>query len=153
MGRMTRSAALMLIAVSASLGAQVAPRTVSGSVHDSVGRPLEGAVIVLNPMDAMRAARTDAAGRFQFDRVNPGRYALRTTRIGSLPDERTIVVPEEGLQVSINAGAHTVSARHADGRSASHRDFRHHRVSRRLEGARCRRGFGPWHRASYANLV
>jgi hypothetical protein len=52
-------------------------------------------------MDASRATRADEAGRFRFDRVNPGRYAMRTTRIGSLPDERVVVVPEEGLQLTI----------------------------------------------------
>ena len=102
MTRATRGATWMLLTfATAPLGAQTIPRTISGVVRDSSGRALEGAVIVLNPMDAMRATRADAAGRFRFDRVSPGRYTLRTTRIGSLPDERTIIVPEEGLQLSI----------------------------------------------------
>lgn len=96
-----RGAIWMVLAFAAPLGAQAVPRTVSGTVHDSLGRPLENAVIVLNPMQAMRAARSDAGGRFRFDRVDPGRYTMRTTRIGSMPDERTIIVPAEGLQVSI----------------------------------------------------
>lgn len=100
--RVARGAtSILLTLASVSVGAQAVPRTISGVVRDTAGRPLEGAVIVLNPMQAMRAARADAGGRFRFDRVNPGRYTMRTTRIGSLPDERVIVVPEDGLQVNI----------------------------------------------------
>jgi hypothetical protein len=100
--RVARSATwLCLIFASAPLGAQAVPGSVSGIVRDTLGRPLEGAVIVLNPMEAMRAVRTDVGGRFRFDGVSPGRYAMRTNWIGYLPDERTIEVPKEGLHVTI----------------------------------------------------
>jgi hypothetical protein len=95
------AASVVLVVIVHSAGAQAVPRTLGGTVRDTLGRPLEGAVIVLNPMEAMRATRADAGGRFRFDRLTPGRYTVRTTRIGSMPDERVIVVPEEGLQVSI----------------------------------------------------
>lgn len=102
MVRAVLAASVMLVVTGPQSGAaQAVPRTLSGTVRDTVGRPLEGAVIVLNPMEAMRAARADAGGRFRFDRLNPGRYTMRTTRIGSMPDERVIVVPAEGLQVNI----------------------------------------------------
>src|SRR5687767_14633773 len=39
--------------------AQVAPRTVTGVVRDSTGRPLENAVIALDPLGAIRATRAD----------------------------------------------------------------------------------------------
>jgi len=99
------AASIVLVISVLPLSGQAVPRTVTGSVQDTTGRPLEGAVIVLNPLGAMRAARTDAAGRFRFDRVTPGRYTIRTTRIGSMPDERVITVPDEGLQVSITLTA------------------------------------------------
>lgn len=83
------------------IAAQAVPRTVSGVVRDTLGQPLEDAVVVLNPTEALRAGRADAAGRFRFDRINPGRYTMRTTWIGYVPDERTIVVPEGGLEVEI----------------------------------------------------
>lgn len=94
------------VAVVMTAGAQPAlpqavPRTLSGLVRDTLGRPLEDAVIVLNPRDAFRAARADAGGRFRFDRLNPGRYTLRTTWIGYTPDERVIEVPPEGLEIEI----------------------------------------------------
>lgn len=94
--------ALGALAISApSLEAQVVARSISGVVRDTLGRPLENAVIALNPVEAVRATRATAGGRFRFDRINPGRYILRTTWIGYLPDERTIVVPPEGLQIDI----------------------------------------------------
>ena len=40
-------------------------------------------------------------GRFGFDGVNPGQYALRATWVGYQPLDRTIVVPREGLEVAI----------------------------------------------------
>ena len=99
---------LNLIALSFCLAApvtaaqgQAVPRTLTGVVRDTLGRPLEDAVIVLNPAGAQRATRADAAGRFRFDRVDAGRYSMRTTWIGYAPDERTIEVPPAGLQVII----------------------------------------------------
>jgi hypothetical protein len=91
----------ILTFVAAPLGAQVVPRTINGVVRDTLGRPLEDAVIVLNPMGAQRATRADADGRFRFDRVDAGRYTMRTVWIGHLPDERTIDVPPAGLQITI----------------------------------------------------
>ena len=81
--------------------AQIAPRTVTGVVRDSTGRPLANAVVALDPVGAIRATRADAQGRFQFDDVNPGQYALRATWVGYHPLDRTIVVPREGLEVAI----------------------------------------------------
>jgi hypothetical protein len=99
---------LNLIAVAFCLAApataaqgQAVPRTLTGVVRDTLGRPLEDAVIVLNPMGAQRATRADAAGRFRFDRVDAGRYSVRTAWIGYAPDERTIEVPPAGLHVTI----------------------------------------------------
>jgi carboxypeptidase family protein len=92
---------LCLAAPLTAVPGQAVPRTLTGVVRDTLGRPLEDAVIVLNPMGAQRAMRADAAGRFRFDRVGAGRYTMRTTWIGYVPDERTIDVPPEGLQVIV----------------------------------------------------
>ena len=93
--------ALVVAGLPSIVHAQAVPRTLTGVVSDTLGRPLEDAVIVLNPMGAQRATRADAAGRFRFDRVDAGRYTMRTTWIGYVPDERTIDVPREGLLVTI----------------------------------------------------
>jgi hypothetical protein len=78
-----------------------APGTLTGVVRDSAGRPLAEAVVVLDPNDDIRATRADAAGRFRFDRLRAKRYVMRTTWIGYVPDERTIDLPQGGLEVSI----------------------------------------------------
>jgi hypothetical protein len=83
------------------LQAQVVPRTVSGVVHDSGGRPLANAVIGLDPSDKSRATRADAQGRFRFDNVPPGRHQLRTTWLGYRPDDRTLDVPADGIEVDM----------------------------------------------------
>jgi hypothetical protein len=90
----------VLAAPTGILAAQV-PGTLSGIVRDSTGRPLREAVVVLDPSDDIRATRTDAAGRFRFDRLRAKRYVMRTTWIGYVPDERTIDLPAGGLEVSI----------------------------------------------------
>ena len=105
MVRAVLAASVLLVTIASSSRAQAVPRTLTGTVRDTAGRPLEGAVVVLNPMQAMRAARADAAGRFRIDRLAVGRYTMRTTRIGSMPDERVIEVPGEGLEVSITLNA------------------------------------------------
>jgi hypothetical protein len=70
-------------------------------VRDSAGRPLVDAVVTLDPNEAFRSARTDAQGRFRFRDVRPGDYELRTVWLGYRPDDRTIIVPREGLDVAI----------------------------------------------------
>ena len=88
-------------AAPATAKGQVVSRTVVGTVRDSAGRPLENAVIALDPTGAIRATRADAQGRFRFIDVSPGQYSLRATWVGYQPVDRTIVVPREGLEVSI----------------------------------------------------
>ena len=92
---------LLCVATPGAIQAQAVARTVSGFVRDSMGRPLDNAVIALNPIGKVIATRATTGGRFRLDRINPGRYTMRTTWIGYLPDERTIVVPAEGLEVTV----------------------------------------------------
>ena len=91
----------LVVAVSRTAVAQQTPRVVSGAVRDSVGRPLENAVIVLDPSEETRATRANAQGRFRFDNVKPGRHELRTTWVGYRPDDRVIEVPAAGFEVEI----------------------------------------------------
>jgi len=81
--------------------AQAVPRTLSGVVRDSSGRPLEGAVIAINPNAGPRTTRADAQGRFRFDRVDAGLYPLRVTWLGYVPLDTTVLVPREGLEITI----------------------------------------------------
>lgn len=81
--------------------AQATPGTLTGIVRDSAGRPLRDAVVVLDPNTDIRATRADASGRFRFDRLRARRYVMRTTWIGYQPDERTVDLPEGGLDLTI----------------------------------------------------
>ena len=81
--------------------AQSGPRVLTGVVKDSLGRPLENAVVSLDPTGAIRATRADPQGRFRFDNVSAGNHLLRTTWIGFRPDDRSIDMPNTGLDVSI----------------------------------------------------
>lgn len=87
----------VLMAVPAAVGAQ----TVTGVVRDTTGRPLPNTAVALDPEGSIRGTRTDAQGRFRFERVTPGAHSLRTTRIGFRPDDRTIDVPSGGVSVEI----------------------------------------------------
>lgn len=97
----------MLLPIAGSLASQAAPRTVSGVVQDSAGRPLPDAVVVLDPNDQRRATEADAQGRFRFEKVKPGEHQLRTVWIGYQPDDRTIDVPDSGMVVRIVLAALT----------------------------------------------
>src|SRR5215204_1840063 len=88
------------VLLAARASAQTPPRTLVGIVRDSAGRPLENAVVALNPNADVRATRADAQGRFRFDRVE-GRYLLRVTWIGYQPFDQSIVVPREGLDIIV----------------------------------------------------
>ncbi len=60
--------------------------TVSGTIVDAAtSLPLPDASVALEPREAgrpRRSARTDAAGRYSFARLEPGGYRLRVQRIG-----------------------------------------------------------------------
>lgn len=75
--------------------------TISGVVTDTLGRPLAGTAVALDPNVSIRFTRTDEAGRFRFDNVAEGSHAIRTVRIGFRPDDRLVSVGPSGLEVSI----------------------------------------------------
>lgn len=91
----------LLLSLAGRLPGQAAPRTVSGVVQDSTGRPLPDAVVVLDPNDQRRAMEADAQGRFRFDKVKSGEHQLRTVWVGYQPDDRKLTVPDSGLEVTI----------------------------------------------------
>ena len=72
--------ALVLSGALISASAQTPP-VVSGVVTDDAGRPIAGAVVVatrdaIAPLATppVSAARTDATGRYGFERLAPGNY-------------------------------------------------------------------------------
>lgn len=93
--------ALLVSLAPTLLRAQASPRSVSGVVRDTTGRPLADASIALDPDGDIRVARADGAGRFRFDNVSPGRHALRVVWIGYQPHESELDVPAAGIHVNI----------------------------------------------------
>jgi 5-hydroxyisourate hydrolase-like protein (transthyretin family) len=109
-----RAAAFLLSVAIAAAGAQERPLgTIQGTVTDSThSRPAAGAMILLTrlspePAD-FRSAVTDDKGRFRFDTLLAGRYAVAfaTTYLDSL--ELTLpsreVVVAEGAKAEVNFG-------------------------------------------------
>jgi TonB family protein len=63
--------------------AQTAPAALSGSVYDATGAVLPGVELTLEDAQEMKwQATTDAAGRFVFPQVTPGRYVLAASLAG-----------------------------------------------------------------------
>jgi len=87
----TKSQVLTFVMISALI-AMVAPTaagrgsfaTISGSVRDSKGNPLSGAIVSLikdAAIPVLKEVRTDAEGRFSA-KISPGRYAIRAIADG-----------------------------------------------------------------------
>jgi hypothetical protein len=70
-------------------------RTVSGVIHDALGRPVGGARVTLETPagKAMLDAVTDDGGRFHFTEPRSGTYALSVRRTGFGPATAIIVLP------------------------------------------------------------
>ena len=81
--------------------AQDSAGTVRGIVRNETGRPMEYALVTLDPTAANRQVRTDRDGRFSFLGVTPGARTLRVTFVGYRPDERTVQVPRGIVDVEI----------------------------------------------------
>jgi beta-lactamase regulating signal transducer with metallopeptidase domain len=93
----------------ANMGADAAQggARLSGTLYDPFGQPLEGVVLGIEslqfgdpPMPPRstpfyRAVRTDANGRYTFDRVPPGLYGLAAPTTDFVPGERFVLRADE----------------------------------------------------------
>lgn len=78
------------------------PGVVAGVVRDNQQRPIENALVALDPnTDNQRVMRTDSTGRFHFDRVARGPHELAVAWIGYRTVVRAIDVPDAGLEITI----------------------------------------------------
>jgi hypothetical protein len=66
--------------------------TVRGTVTNESARPLEQALVILDPQRLNRQVRTDREGRFSFLGVPPGRHSVRVTWVGFTPETRQVEV-------------------------------------------------------------
>ncbi len=82
-----------LLALSASAGVSASGR-VTGLVLDSSGGvvPVARVVLITPGGSQIRGALTDAAGRYSFDQLEPGRYILAVEKAGFRQHRRTVVV-------------------------------------------------------------
>lgn len=80
------------LGAAAPLAAQRELHTVRGVVTDTDGRPVQGAEVLLD--SRKRAATTDAAGRFLLDSVPAGNRRLLVRRVGFLPVQPPVRVPQ-----------------------------------------------------------
>ena len=72
------------------------PAQVAGTVEDPVGAAVSGAEVSLLKADqaVVATTRSDASGRFRFDRVSPGTYLLLAKFAGFSEARRSVVVRE-----------------------------------------------------------
>lgn len=68
--------------------------TISGTVLDETGRPIDGAEVVAYP--ATTRVRTDSTGRFTITHLDDGFYRVRARRIGFMALEISTDLSKEG---------------------------------------------------------
>jgi Carboxypeptidase regulatory-like domain len=94
LGVRMRKRSISLLLLIAALGitqvgnAKVAIGTMAGTVVDSHGKPVAGATVTMQTSDGSRpyARHSDANGRFEFTRFEPGQYDLRAYCKGVFSD-------------------------------------------------------------------
>jgi len=75
--------------------------TLRGVVRNETGRPIEYALVSLEPAGVNRQVRTDRDGRFSFLGATPGQRAIRVTFVGYRPHERSVQVPRGTLDIEV----------------------------------------------------
>jgi Carboxypeptidase regulatory-like domain len=108
-----------LIAMPASVAAQTATGTVSGTVRDATGAVLPGVTITIRSAatGASRVVVTDADGRYRIASVDPGDYEMRAALSGFKTVIRNPVivtvggVNETDVEMSLGAVEEAVTVR------------------------------------------
>ena len=80
--------------------AQETTGSLRGVVRNETGRPVEYALVTLDPTGANRQTRTDRDGRFSFPGTT-GQHALRVTFVGYRPYERSVDVPRGVVDIEV----------------------------------------------------
>jgi hypothetical protein len=92
---------LALVVLSSAATAQDSAGTLRGIVRNETGRPVEHALVALDPAGPSRQTRTDRDGRFSFLGVTPGSRVIRVTFVGYRPNERTVQVARGIVDVEV----------------------------------------------------
>jgi len=91
---------ILALAPSTAL-AQESVGTLRGVVRNETGRPIEYALVALDPTGAKRETRTDRDGQFSFPGASPGQHAIRVTFVGYRPHDRTVQVPGGTVDIEV----------------------------------------------------
>lgn len=106
-----RDGALALLAVlllSTVLAAQ-GPGVVDGTVRDSTGAAVVGALVEVSVAGQTRAVATDGAGHYRFEGVPAGRYRLTASYSGMAQASADAVVADAGVTQDLTFGSVVVS--------------------------------------------
>lgn len=94
-------AAALLAVAAASLPAQEITSSLRGVIRNETGRPIEHALVLLDPAGAKREMRTDRDGRFSFLGTSPGSHAIRVTFVGYRPHDQTVHVSAGAVDIEV----------------------------------------------------
>ena len=100
-GRVVRSLGSILALVPSTALAQDSSGTLRGVVRNETGRPIEYALVSLEPSGPNRQVRSDREGRFSFLGVSPGQRTIRVTFVGYRPNDRTVEVPRGAIDIEV----------------------------------------------------
>ena len=91
-----RPAVLIMLVVCTAALAQTITGSISGTVTDSTGGMIPGAIVTLTSEKTgqARGSATNSEGRFNFAALQPGSYALKVERQGFQTLEQTRRDPE-----------------------------------------------------------
>ena len=92
---------LILALVPSLVVAQESVGTLRGVVRNETGRPIEYALVALDPTGARRETRTDRDGQFGFPGVAPGQHAIGVTFVGYRPHDRTVQVTAGAVAIEV----------------------------------------------------
>src|SRR5215472_12013731 len=95
---------LLLFAGALLASAQIVGGTIAGSVHDSSGASVEGAVVTVRQLEtgATRTLTTNSEGRFSAPSVPVGPYAITVTHDGFHRDEQSGINLTVGQSLQLN---------------------------------------------------
>lgn len=96
MPRLPLSALLCLLLPVAALAQEDSPTGLAGTITDSLGLPIDGAVIEV--IGARRTAQTTPSGRFRIEDLRPGGYWVLVRMVGYRPYQQSITIQKHQIR-------------------------------------------------------
>jgi hypothetical protein len=94
---------------------------VNGKISDALGRPVNGAVLILQREDGQIIARTksQSSGHFEFPDIRPGTYAIVANKSGFATATAIVTVSPGGAKPIENLDGSAGRTEYAGGRQAA----------------------------------